>query len=137
MMRERFSRFLADQRGAAALEFAMIALPLVLLTIGVVEVGRAIFTQQSLSYAIDHAARRLYIDAGVDLEVLSQEIATESFLIDPAKLTTRLGSVSLPDGSTAFGIVELQIDYTFESIVADWVFDMIPMNFTRTIVVEN
>lgn len=135
MIRDRLRNFWHDQRGAAALEFALIALPLILLTIGVVEVGRAIFTQQSLSYAVDHAARRLYLDGSFDLAGVTTEIKTESFLIDPNKLTVQLAPVIMPDGTTAFGLVELQVDYQFESIVANWVFDTIPMQYRRSIVV--
>jgi Flp pilus assembly pilin Flp len=137
--------FLRDQTGSTAVEFALIALPLVLLTIGVVEVGRAIFTQQSLSYAVDHAVRELYIDKDLigidsilDPQAIKSDIVSLSFLIDPEMLDDPvLVPTPLQNGSSAFRVVELRVSYTFESIVADWVFDMIPMNFTRTIVIEN
>jgi Flp pilus assembly pilin Flp len=138
MKLQRLRTFIAESSGAAAVEFALVALPLVLLTIGIVEVGRAIFTQQSLTHAIDHAARSLYINPALTDAALRQIVLDQGFLINAEKLSPFpwRQPVVLPNGSSAFGVVELQVDYNFESIVADWVFEAIPMEFRRTVVLQ-
>ena len=47
MMRRWIGRFRKDETGATALEFALLAVPLVMLTFGIVEFGRALFLQQT------------------------------------------------------------------------------------------
>lgn len=136
-MRRRVRQFLSDQSGASAVEFALVALPLILLTVGIVEVGRAIFTQQSLSYAIDHAVRGLYLGQPLDGISLKEAILAESFLVDQTRLgLPQLELLALSGGPDDAEIWHLQVVYQFESIVADWVFDMIPMTFDRIVVLS-
>ncbi|TIS55699.1 TadE/TadG family type IV pilus assembly protein [Mesorhizobium sp.] len=49
------------QSGTTAIEFATICLPLLLLTLGIVEFGRALNTRNDLSFAADFAARKVLI----------------------------------------------------------------------------
>jgi Flp pilus assembly protein TadG len=47
----------ADIRGVAAVEFALILLPLLLMVLGIIDGGRMLWTQNSLQYAVEQAAR--------------------------------------------------------------------------------
>jgi Flp pilus assembly protein TadG len=49
--------FGGNQRGGAALEFAFVAIPLVLFLFGITETSRAVWTQNALQYGADAAAR--------------------------------------------------------------------------------
>jgi Flp pilus assembly protein TadG len=49
------------QSGATAVEFAIVCLPLLLLAIGTVEFGRALYVRNNLAYAADVAARKVLI----------------------------------------------------------------------------
>jgi Flp pilus assembly protein TadG len=49
--------------GAAAVEFALIGLPLFLLIFGIVEGGRMLWTQNSLQYSVEQAARCAVVNA--------------------------------------------------------------------------
>jgi Flp pilus assembly protein TadG len=51
------NRFGADISGAAAVEFGMILWPLMLLVVGIMDGGRMLWTQNSLQYAVEQAAR--------------------------------------------------------------------------------
>ncbi|MBK8455728.1 MAG: pilus assembly protein [Phyllobacteriaceae bacterium] len=51
--------FLADRRGAAAIEFAMLALPFVMLVMSVIETSISFTAQQVLANATDNLARQL------------------------------------------------------------------------------
>lgn len=43
-----FARFIRHQGGASALEFALLAVPLLLIIVGTIEYGRALWTQQAM-----------------------------------------------------------------------------------------
>ena len=47
----------SDVRGVAAVEFALILLPLLLMVLGIIDGGRMLWTQNSLQYAVEQAAR--------------------------------------------------------------------------------
>lgn len=55
-----------DERGAAAVEFALLLLPLLLLTFGIIEFGRAYNTKLSLTHAAREGVRVVAVtgDAG-------------------------------------------------------------------------
>ncbi|WP_163266827.1 TadE/TadG family type IV pilus assembly protein [Chelativorans alearense] len=60
-IRYPLSQLAKSQSGAAAVEFAIVCLPLLLLCLGVVEFGRAFFVRNDLAYAADVAARKVLI----------------------------------------------------------------------------
>jgi Flp pilus assembly protein TadG len=137
MIRNKIRRFLDDSSGAAALEFALIAVPLLTFTFGIIEIGRALFMQQQLSFAADAAARELYIAPDTDPATLSAQIVDDLFLADPARLTVLIGSATGSSGTTAFDTVQLSISYDFQSVVPGFVTDQIPLSFERNVTVEN
>lgn len=56
-MRSLAARFRREERGAAAVEFVLILIPLVLLTIGAINLSLMVYTVASLNYAAEDAAR--------------------------------------------------------------------------------
>ncbi|WMT92871.1 pilus assembly protein [Pelagibacterium sp. H642] len=54
-------RFARGQRGAAAVEFAMICLPLIVLLVGTIEFGRVLHLRNNLAYAADVGVRAMII----------------------------------------------------------------------------
>ena len=57
--------FGVDTRGATAVEFGMIAFPLFLLIMGIIEGGRMLWTQNALQYAAEQAARCAVVNTTV------------------------------------------------------------------------
>ncbi|MBF0325439.1 TadE/TadG family type IV pilus assembly protein [Magnetospirillum moscoviense] len=55
-------RLAFDQSGAAAIEFALVLPALLMMMLGVVEFGRALWTQGTLQYAVEEAARYGAVD---------------------------------------------------------------------------
>jgi Flp pilus assembly protein TadG len=53
----RFGRFSCDAAGSAAVEFALTIPVLLLLLLGIAEFGRLMWTQNSIQYAVEQAAR--------------------------------------------------------------------------------
>ena len=67
------------EAGAAAVEFALIAMVAISTFLGLVEFGRALYVRNELSYAVDVAARRILTDpavADIDLETAIRSSVT-------------------------------------------------------------
>jgi Flp pilus assembly protein TadG len=56
-MARRLSHFLADRSGASAVEFALVAVPLLMLIFGTLEYGRLMWTRQALQESAIAGAR--------------------------------------------------------------------------------
>ncbi len=63
-----------DRRGAAALEFALVGLPFILLLLGLVEFGRGLYIRNALDSAADRAQRVIMIDPSASVTTLEQTI---------------------------------------------------------------
>lgn len=136
MSRATFRRFCKDTSGAAALEFALVAVPLVLFTFGIMEVGRALFMQQSLSHATDIAARMLYVEPSTPVADLRTAIVDELFLGDPDLLNVTLSAANTVTGTARFRTMTLSVDYDFLSVVPGILTDQISMQFQRSVTVD-
>jgi Flp pilus assembly protein TadG len=68
-IRRRLSQLRRDQAGAAAVEFAMIAPVFFALLLGIVDVGRYMWTLNTMQYAIDDAVR-----AGVVQQMAPEDV---------------------------------------------------------------
>lgn len=102
---KRLGRLFRQRRGAAAIEFAFVSVPLVLLAVGTVDFGRTLFAQNSLSYAADVGARLIFLDNTVaDTDV--EAAVTEAFSGGPeAGLNVALGTAS--ESGTNFRTIQL------------------------------
>jgi Flp pilus assembly protein TadG len=135
-MVRRWRRFLTDTSGAAALEFALIALPLMLFTFGITEFGRAVFMRHSLLDATDFAARRLYINPDAPVSTIRADILDRTFLIDPSRLTVVRGQTSPQGGTTGFRTVTLTVNYEFVSLVPKLITSAVAFRVERTVVLD-
>jgi Flp pilus assembly protein TadG len=105
-VRRCLSRLSRDQRGAAAIEFGLVAPAFFALVLGIVDVGRYMWTLNTMQYAIDDAIR-----AGVVQQMEPEEVE--------ARVTASLAHVSagglkveaLPTSSTLE--VTVQATYVF------------------------
>jgi Flp pilus assembly pilin Flp len=141
MMRRAIRRFRRDDSGATALEFALLALPLMLMTFGIIEFGRALFLQQTLTYATDKAARTLYLAPTTPLSTLEAMILDDLFLADPARLEVTLcysttASCGVPAGSIVTGskAAKLSVTYDFHSVVPELLAALVTMEFQRIVI---
>ena len=99
-----FKRFRRDTSGATALEFALVAGPLLLLIFGVIEFSWVEWSRQSLQELAMHGARCMGV---------RQTACTTSTRIDPAKTKTYL----INEGRT-YGLELANGDITLESNVS-------------------
>jgi Flp pilus assembly protein TadG len=94
-IRRRLGHLSRDQRGTAAIEFAMIAPVFFGLLIGIVDVGRYMWTLNTMQYAIDQAVR-----TGVVQQLLPEDVE-EQVKQSLAGLNTETVEVeALADAST-------------------------------------
>ena len=57
MIMRAIRRYPSDERGASAAEFALVTVPFVALTLGIIGLGMALYANQCLQYATEAAAR--------------------------------------------------------------------------------
>lgn len=88
---------LEDQRGVAALEFALVGLPFVLLLLGLMEFGRGLYIRNALDSAADRAQRVIMIDPSANTSTLEQTIRS-AFKAGPSDSLTLSYGVETVDG---------------------------------------
>jgi Flp pilus assembly protein TadG len=87
-------RLLRENRGAAAVEFAMTVPILLLAMLGIIEFGRVLWAQNALHYAVEDAARC----ATIDVTTCGTPGAVQSFASTASGMTfaTSVFTVSTP-----------------------------------------
>ncbi|CAN5655769.1 hypothetical protein BH23PSE1_BH23PSE1_13230 [soil metagenome] len=68
-------RLLGDTRGAAALEFALIAGILIMLVVGVIEIGRALLARSDMGHALGQTVRIVHLDPTTSSEAIRESLA--------------------------------------------------------------
>tara|TARA_B100001059_G_scaffold235220_1_gene280159 strand:- start:764 stop:1159 length:396 start_codon:yes stop_codon:yes gene_type:complete len=74
---------LKSQRGAAAIEFALIGLPFIILLLGLIEFGRGLYIRNALDSAADRAQRVIMINPSATTAILDQTILS-AFQVGPS-----------------------------------------------------
>ncbi len=82
------------ERGAAAVEFAIISTVLIALLIGIVDFGRTLYVKNQLSFLADKATRSVLIDPTITDSELENELAADFTAGDPASLTVTFSTAS-------------------------------------------
>lgn len=95
--------------GATAVEFAIICVPLVLLCLGTVELGRALNVRNDLAFAADAGARTVLI--GQDEEGAVEQAIRAAFIGSDQHLVVTIGSEII--NQREFRTVDLDYPLTF------------------------
>ncbi len=103
-------RFLSGSRGATAVEFALVALPFVILMLGLIEFGRALHIWNGLDNAADRAQRQIIIDAAATSTSLTASARATFLAGDANKLLVVLSEGT--SGSTTYRTVDLSYTMT-------------------------
>lgn len=111
-------KLLADQRGAAALEFAFASTALLLLVFGVAETGRMLWTRQALQGAAADTARCLAIGS-VNCPSGAAYAGTAAANRGISGVQTGMVTVAASDpcGSTSGTFTKVTIAYPYASVV--------------------
>jgi Flp pilus assembly pilin Flp len=70
-------RFLHDERGVNAIEFAMVFPVFVAMLFGVIQMGLALYTSSSIQYALEKTARAAMLDGDISASTLQQQFAAQ------------------------------------------------------------
>jgi len=122
-----FRRFLADSRGAVAIEFAAIALPFILLLAGTMEISRYTWTRVALQDVASAGARCLGLGPRPDSPCFNgdsmDESATVEFVREQARgwgVTIAESSVTPEEGVECNGIPDfgkVKVRHQFSSVL--------------------
>ncbi|MCQ0989316.1 TadE/TadG family type IV pilus assembly protein [Jiella marina] len=121
--------FLRDRRGATAVEFAMVCLPLMLVFFGVFEFGRAFQTRNNIAYAAGVASRALLIDPALSDAMVESQIRGAFEGGDASLLEVSVGTES--EGTLVFRT--LDVTYPFSSVVPIVMDDVITLGVSRRV----
>lgn len=100
---QRLLRRNTDERGAAAVELALVVFPLLMLLLGIVEFGRVYSLQLRLQQAAREAAREIalhYDDPGMDLATLTADTNTTITALLSPQIVADLDTTSVVYCST-------------------------------------
>lgn len=122
-------RPLAEERGATAVEFAIILVPLILLIIGTIDFGRALYTRNNMIEAADVGARVILLDNSATTEAVAGKIRGAFIAGDEDVLDVGMGT------ATANGIQFRTIDlsYEFDLLTPFLLTDKVTMTHARRV----
>lgn len=126
--RSAMRRF-ADERGAAAVEFALIFVPLVLLLIGIVDFGRVLYTRNNIIEAADVGARVILIDNSASASVVTDAVHGAFLAAPDDELTVTLGTAS----QNGIDFRTIALEHDIELITPLLVVGRITLDHTRRV----
>jgi len=71
------TRLLSCQRGAAAIEFAIVSVVFLSLVVGTIDFGRTLYVKNQLSFLADQAVRKVLINPGISNTTLTDELRAD------------------------------------------------------------
>ena len=104
------------ERGAAAVEFALVVIPLLYVLAGVVNFGMAFAQQLALDNAVRQAARAGVVDTGLDVATVAKNEFTSSALGGKTAPAVTFGARSTCENSKFGDSLEVKGDVTITFI---------------------
>ena len=124
---KRLFRLKRDQKGAAALEFALAAPALILFIVGIVQCGVLLMANNGLDNAVGEGARYATIFPQPTEAQITQLMTDRRFGLDPTKIAGPTYATGQTGGSN---YVDITMSYT---VTPDFIFFTLPpMTLTET-----
>jgi Flp pilus assembly protein TadG len=117
------------ENGAVAVEFALVGLVMIVVTLGAIEFGRALYLRNNLSYAADRAARRGLIDRTATTVQLENEAKSVFAGSDPAQMTISI----VPETVDGIPVRTISLDHRIKLLIPGLTTQEISMRVTRRI----
>ena len=124
------------EKGAAAVEFAFIAMLLILGTVGTIEVGRALFMMNELAYAADRAARTVMLDfeiSGDDLTKAVQDQDQDGKFLTGLVPENVLVDVTPDPPATGDTFRVVKLSYPFTPMISDFTIESVTLTADRRV----
>lgn len=109
-LRPALRRLARCEGGAAAVEFAIVCSILLMLLIGILELGRAFFVQNQISFLADGAVRRLMVQPETDAAQLEADLRQQFTAGNPDALSVTVATQTA--GSTDYRILTIGFPLT-------------------------
>lgn len=122
-------RFRRNSSGAAAIEFAVVGVAFMLLSISVIEFGRGLMLRNQISDAIDIAARELLLDKDTTDSELTDTVQNGFAVGDPGKL----GFTFANGSDSGVSYKEIQVTYPLTLIIPGLTENSLTLSVTRRI----
>ncbi len=100
----------SDESGSVAIEFAIVSLAFILVSLGILEFGRALNTRNQLSQAADYGSRKILTVSGISNSAVEAELKSAFKAGDPSRLAINITS-EIVDGA-AFRVVTMTFPFT-------------------------
>lgn len=108
-MREHI-RYLADEKGASAAEFALVLIPFAGLVFGIIGISLMIYANETLQYATEDAARCASVKTTVCTDAASTQAYALSRYTGPALSPTFAYDASASCGHSVTGTATMDLD---------------------------
>lgn len=128
-----------NQKGAAAIDFAVVSIPLLVIAFGIMEFGRYIWVQEALQSTVSTVARCMGLSlancsaSGVYsasvTTAYAQTVAQQWGVTVPSANVALNAATSCPGMSGSTGYAEITISYAFSTVAAS----LIPALASKTI----
>ncbi len=123
-------KFWRDRSGVAALEFAFIAPVLILLTVGIIDVGRMMWTASTLDHVAREGARYATVHGAQSVQPTSVAevqafVVDRAIGVDPANMSV---AVDWSPDSNQGGTVTITVGYQYTSLLIGFITSD-PINF--------
>lgn len=112
-------RFIRDRRGTTALEFAVIAPTFVMLTFGVMEIGRGLQTYNEMASVASAVSRTAMLNASAANSAIETKVRDLLETFEPEELHIAFSTETV--GGTAYRIVEINYPMKFVTPFLDLV----------------
>jgi len=123
MIRDVLGRFKCDRRGVAAIEFAIVIVPLLLFMFGIIEFSRAYWAKEALQQTAVNTARCMGL--GLSTSGCTSTSGGQAYAVSVGNtwgLTIPTSNVTITTATTCGGVsgfVTVHITYTFKTVVPD------------------
>jgi len=125
----RLARFCADEGGASALEFALVAGILIACILGVLQIGWAMQIRSQLALAADRAVRAVLLEPDLSDSEFEAHVVSELSEYDNEDLIVEAGDTTV--GSVAYRT--LSVTYEMPISVPGVPQQMVTLNVTRRV----
>lgn len=104
------ARLLSCQRGAAAIEFAIVSVVFLSLVVATIDFGRTLYVKNQLSFLADQAVRKVLINPGISNITLTDELRADFNAGVQADLGVTISDETI--GGNAYRLVQITYPMT-------------------------
>ena len=127
--------------GHTILEFSLVFMLFLVLVLGLMEFGRALWTQHTIAHAARQAGRYAIVrgsthDNPATADQIKQVLANQAIGLNSTKLSASTTVTWTPDNNPG-DVVQIQVQYDFVPISGSLVISSIPLRSTTQMIILN